>query len=237
MPATKLTRDDVDYYNNNDYTFEKIWANNTKTDGIVYNSLDEISEALNMTKDRILYFQKRNEMQCTFSGQCILIKKKKEKKEIQKKNMTPLQLGLMKNKTIEVLELLKEQSQLKNEVVYTFDINFKDRELSDFEEDIINKKICIKSSLKTSDVEMLFSIAHIIYTNSFENVYENDECIKEKAHNLLFEKFTLPAWKTLYKYTYSFLIGIFEVKPIKTKNINADVKIITIDSLINELSN
>jgi len=232
----KFTKYEVPYYENSDaqFTFEVRMCNNTKTDGILYHSLDEISEALRMPKQTVLRFQKCNskdDPQCTFSGKYIVIKKikalAKDNEPIidvpSPESLLEAKIKKMKHMTLCVLKYLLERP--KNETVSYYKFN-------------TGKPICIHTSLKKSDIETLYNIADVVLSDSFAELAQL-EMKDKKLQNLVFNKYTETSWKNFYKFgqfRYQMLgeetyVPIVPIKVVETGTDNP----ISITSLIETL--
>jgi hypothetical protein len=158
---------------------------------------------------------------------------KPDEKTIQKNALSESNVNLMKDMTVQVLENLKKLPQLKDKRTRTYPY-LPDSEI-EFENKVMNNQI-IESSLKKCSVKILFNIAHVIYNNLFEELEESFKTkMDEKEYSLLFEKRSLTAWNSLYKYN-SFGGNLYVPLELKNKKIDDDVEIITVDSLIELLN-
>jgi hypothetical protein len=165
-----------------------------------------------------------------------------------KENMQQSLMTLrIKNATIEFLDSLKKGPQLKKEVFYSFSVEYGEDSINlmdSFEEKCNKKEIIFKSSLKTKDIDALFSVAHIAYFDDFHTLPQliiegKDKLLnlEKKISNLMFNKFTPRSWSTFYR-CYSCMTNYYyNVTPNLEKNVSDNVEIITLDGIYNKIVN
>ena len=133
--------------------------------------------------------------------------------------------------TLDVLEYLATKKQLAKPVYYQFTTDAVDYIPQDnFERRMIHAELVIQSTLIMSDITTLYNIAHVIYENSFSD-YKDE--MNNKNFVLMFEKYSVPAWKNYYQFKDAKLIP----QKIKMTEITTNTEIITIESLTEQLKN